>query len=217
MGRKSLDLIGQRFGRLTVVCKNDERYDGRHTFWKCKCDCGNEIVVRKDSLLNGHSKSCGCYLQERYRDGHLKTHGMKNTRIYRTWRSMKDRCTNKNCSNYNRYGGRGITVCDEWKNDFKNFYNWAMENGYSDELTIDRMNVNGDYCPENCRWVSILEQNYNKRNNIIISVYGERLTIKEISEKYNIPKTKVRKRYYAGIIDEERLLYSGNLKSKKHC
>lgn len=217
MGRKSLDLIGQRFGRLTVVCKNDERYDGRHTFWKCKCDCGNEIVVRKDSLLNGHSKSCGCYLQERYRDGHLKTHGMKNTRIYRTWRSMKDRCTNKNCSNYNRYGGRGITVCDEWLHDFEKFYDWAMENGYSDDLSIDRINVNYGYCPENCRWVSILEQNYNKRNNIIISVYGERLTIKEISEKYNIPKTKVRKRYYAGIIDEERLLYSGNLKSKKHC
>lgn len=196
MGRKALDLTGKRFYKLTVICKDDSMYDGKHVFWKCICDCGNEIIVRKDSLISGHSKSCSCYLQERYKDGHLKTHGMKNTRLYAIWLGMKQRCYNKNASKYKNYGGRGVTVCDEWVNDFENFYLWSINNGYEKRLTIDRISVNGNYCPENCRWATFEIQNYNKRTTLKVNVNGIDKTLKELEDEYKIPLSILRKRYY---------------------
>lgn len=195
MGRKVFDLTGKRFLRLTAICKVDEMYDGRHVFWKCKCDCGNEVVVRKDSLLDGHAKSCGCYLQERYKDGHLRTHGMKNTRLYKIWSGMKDRCLNEHSHNYSRYGGRGINICQEWIDNFIYFYNWAMENGYADDLSIDRIDVNGNYEPNNCRWVVSEVQNYNKTITVKIKINGEYKTLKDIEKEYGIPLSTLRGRY----------------------
>lgn len=195
MGRPMLDISGKRFFRLVAIEKDDSKYDGRHVYWKCKCDCGNEVIVRKDSLLSGHAKSCGCYLQERYKDGHLKTHGMKNTRIYGIWGGMKTRCFCKSAPKYSSYGGRGITVCKDWTDDFMNFYNWSMNNGYSDELTIDRIDPNGNYEPSNCRWANHETQNYNKRSTRKIVVDGKEKTLKDIEKEYGIPMSTLRSRY----------------------
>ena len=218
MGRPMLDITGRRFFRLVAIERDDSKSDGHHIFWRCKCDCGNEIVVRKDSLLSGHAKSCGCYLDKKRHDGQNKTHGMKHTRIYNVWQSMKDRCFNPNATKYNYYGGRGISVCEEWRNKengFLNFYNWSMTNGYAKDLTIDRINVNGNYEPSNCRWATIAEQNNNKRTNIKASVFGKEMTVREISDKYGLSTQVVRRRIKSGITDEKKLLYKGNLRELK--
>lgn len=132
---------------------------------------------------------------------------------------MIDRCKNPKNKDFEKYGGRGIKVCDEWvgENGAENFMNWAYQNGYDEnvekgECTIDRIDVDGNYEPYNCRWANMEEQSYNRRNTIRIPVYGEELTIKEISEKYNIPKSKVRSRYNTGIREEKKLLYKGDLR-----
>lgn len=175
MGRKAIDLTGERFGKLTVI-----EYAGsknKHTMWKCKCDCENETIISGDSLKRGKSKSCGC-LQRKA----VTKHKMYDTRIYHIWRHMKERCYNKNYKRYSDYGGRGITICDEWKNDFAAFYNWAITNGYADDLTIDRIDVNGNYESSNCRWVDMKTQQNNRRNNHLVTVNGVTYTIAEWSK-----------------------------------
>lgn len=194
MPRPIRNLKGQRFFRLVVIERAFRKDDTHHAFWKCKCDCGNEITVRADSLLNGHAKSCGCYLQERYSDGHLKTHGHSYDRIYSTWQGIKQRCLNTKCQAYDLYGGRGITICDSWLS-FENFYDWALKNGYADNLSIDRINVNGNYEPSNCRWANCETQNYNKRDTRRVEICGEKKTLLQISREYGIPLTLVRSRY----------------------
>ena len=168
---KFIDLTGKRFGRLTVV-ERAENKNG-YTMWKCKCDCGNETVVYGAHLSGGKTKSCGCLCLEK-----ISKHSLCDTHLYRIWASMKDRCYNAKAQPYERYGGRGITVCDEWKNDFTTFYNWAMSNGYSDDLTIDRIDVNGNYEPSNCRWVDVITQANNKRNNIKVNLNGEIVSLR---------------------------------------
>ena len=143
---------------------------------------------------------------------------MKHTRIYNVWQSMKDRCFNPNATKYNYYGGRGISVCEEWRNKengFLNFYNWSMTNGYAEDLTIDRIDVNGNYEPSNCRWATIAEQNNNKRTNIKASVFGKEMTVREISDKYGLSTQVDRRRIKSGITDEKKLLYKGNLRELK--
>lgn len=192
MGR-FIDLTGQRFGRWTVL-----RYAGSHNgaFWECRCDCGTVRVVRGCSLRYGESKSCGCSRAEATaRENTLRktTHGMSRTRLYSIWANMKYRCS-PSCSKhfYDLYYGRGIRVCPEWENDFEAFYRWAMAHGYRDELSIDRIDNDGNYEPSNCRWVTEEVQANNRSTSKFITYNGETLTEKQWAKKLNISYDTIR-------------------------
>lgn len=178
------DLTGKRYGRLTVI-KRVYKEGDKKTYWMCKCDCGNETVVLASNLKRGHTTSCGCLKIERTKETN-STHGLSRTRIYHIYKNMKDRTTNDHNIGYKNYGGRSIKICDEWLNDFEKFYNWSMENGYKDGLTIDRINVNGNYEPSNCRWVTMKVQSNNRRNNHNITYNGETHTLSQWSERLGI-------------------------------
>ena len=158
---KFIDLTGQKLGRLVVIKRAKNR--GRRTCWLCRCMCGNECVVNADSLRREATQSCGCLNAETARKTRT-IHGQSRKRLHNIWMSMRRRCASQKYHAYHLYGGRGIRVCDEW-NDFVNFYQWAMANGYSEELTIDRVDINESYTPENCRWTSQHQQAANTRTN----------------------------------------------------
>lgn len=147
------NIANQRFGRLTVVVATKKRSSNRNVIWLCRCDCGNLTEVRRDSLLSGRIKSCGCLHEEKIRAGNPK-HGGWGARLYRIWRGMKERCRNPRGRDYCRYGGRGIIVCDEWNKDYIAFQEWALSHGYTSGLTIDRINNDGNYEPSNCQWIT---------------------------------------------------------------
>ena len=174
---------GQKFGRLTVVSLDEAR---KNQYYICICDCGKEKSVLKYDLLAGKIKSCGCLLREtssiRCKKRNYK-HGLGRTRLCHIWGDMKRRCYNKSHKDYKDYGGRGIIICDNWLNDFCSFYNWAMANGYKDKLSIDRIDVNGNYEPSNCRWVTIEEQARNKRNSFFITYKGKTKCLSEWSRE----------------------------------
>ena len=180
------NLTVQKFGKLTVIkrVENDKHY---HKKWLCKCDCGNYKEVLQSCLLSGSTKSCGCLRLEINKTlKRNKKHGLSNTRLHKTWRGILDRITNPKNKQYSYYGGRGISICDEWKNDFKAFYDWAMSNGYADNLTIDRIDNNGNYEPSNCRWATYKIQNRNKNNIKKVEYKGKIYCASELAEKYNI-------------------------------
>lgn len=180
---KIINLVGMRFGRLSVMERAENK--GNHPAWTCKCDCGSMCVVTGTHLRSGHTLSCGCLQRERTSNAR-KSHGMGESRIYRIWANMKSRCFNSNAQFYQDYGGRGITVCDEWKDDFQAFYNWSILHGYSDELTIDRIDNDKGYSPGNCRWTTRKEQQNNRRNNHYITYNGETLTVTEWANRLGI-------------------------------
>lgn len=155
------DLTGQRFGMLTVVSKSGVDKYGISQ-WQCLCDCGGSSIASISNLRNGNTTSCGCYGRRRKSEAN-RTHGGSGTRLHRIWKAMKVRCYDQNFQFYRHYGGRGITICDEWRNNFEAFRDWALANGYEDALTIDRIDNDKGYSPDNCRWVTMVEQNQNKR------------------------------------------------------
>ena len=186
--RKRKNLIGQTFGRLTVIAEGKTRESDnkrKQYYWLCQCSCGSQPKeINQNSLLSGEIISCGCYHSEHNHEYGFK-HGMSHTRIYTIWSGMIQRCCNPNAKNYPRYGGRGITVCEEWK-EFKKFYEWSKISGYSDNLTIERLDNNGNYCPENCTWITKQKQMRNTRRNHYIKYNDEELTLTEWARKFDM-------------------------------
>lgn len=198
------DLTGRKFGRWTVVepvpphliCGRNIRY------WKCECGCDKHTIkeVGERELLTGKSQSCGCYKMERMHEAARRAntkHGMTNTRLYRIYKHMMNRCYNENDISYQKYGAKGITVCDEWSS-FEPFRDWALSNGYTDNLTIDRIDSSCGYCPDNCRWTGYDEQNNNRSVVKIIEYNGEAHSISEWAKKLNMPYKKLWKRIHVG-------------------
>lgn len=195
-----VDRTGQQYGHLTVIGKGERKYFPCGTWattWICKCDCGNTTTVLAENLRSGHTQSCGCRKMEGARKA-LLIHGDSankcGTRLYRIWRSMKQRCIDRGCPAYKDYGGRGILICEEWF-DYTKFKEWALSNGYSEELSIDRIDVNGNYEPSNCRWATRIEQANNKRNNHRITIGDRTQTLAQWMRELNKSEYQILRTY----------------------
>lgn len=201
--RCTIDLTGRTFGRLTVI-QYDHSKNG--AYWLCRCECGKTKVIKGNSLTKGVTTSCGCKSRE-MSINRSTTHGMTGTRIYRIRSGMIARCYKENATSYPKYGAKGITVCDEWlgENGFINFYNWAMENGYKDNLTLDRINPKGNYEPSNCRWATYKEQANNTKATVFLTYNGETKPASEWAEIVGISQSAITHRKRKGWTDEECL------------
>lgn len=195
---KRENIAGQRFGYLVAAEFAGVDKNG-HAIWMCKCDCGNEKLALTHKLKNKQVMSCGC-MQHKY------SHGQTNTRLYHIWRTMKARCLDPGSHKYSSYGGRGITICDEWADSFEAFRAWALANGYADDLSIDRENNDGNYCPENCRWATSVTQANNTRRNRRISHNGETHTVAEWSRITGLSKSALCHRLERGWSVDKALL-----------
>lgn len=198
---KFKDLVNQKYGKLTVLERADGaiRKNGKsRTAWRCLCECGNETIVNSDALIKGTQVSRGCYKNQRLSEMRTK-HGKTNTRLYSVWSGIKNRCYNPNTYEYRFYGARGITMCSDWKQNFMSFYNWAIKNGYDENADrgmyeLDRIDCNGDYSPDNCRFLTRKEQMNNMRSNHIIECNGESHSIAEWSRITGVNQYKIRNR-----------------------
>lgn len=175
---KQRNLVGNKYNKLLVIESCGQCKNGLHFYSKVKCDCGNTFLVRDTQLVNNKIKSC--------RHCGSATHKKTNTRLFNIWQSMKQRCSVYSGKNYKDYYAKGITVCEEWQNDFINFYHWAINNGYQDNLSIDRIDNKSGYNPQNCRWADAITQANNKSNNKIIMYNNKKYTLAQLSREYGI-------------------------------
>lgn len=199
MNKNIIDLTGKRFGLLTVIEIAGKAPNGRIQ-WRCICDCGTEKIVKGHDLKSGETKSCGCYKYRKKLDSKNRIPATSK-RLYKVWASMIQRCENKRCERYGDYGERGIRVCDEWRKNYYSFENWALSKGYIEsakrgQCTIDRIDNNKGYCPENCRWVTNKIQCNNRRNNRLLTLNGETHTLTEWADIKGIPGQVVRDRLF---------------------
>lgn len=194
------NLEGNRYGRLLVIRRASDHVQPsgrRRIMWLCKCDCGNMIEVFGDNLKKGVSQSCGCYRHDKL-SAIKSTHRETETKLYKVWRGIKTRCYNKHSKYYAQYGGRGIVMCDEWLDSFESFSYWAEASGYSEGSTIDRIDNDGMYSPDNCRWVDMKVQANNRRSNILLTLNGETHNITQWADIIGISPKTLFSRYYSG-------------------
>lgn len=199
----SIDIIGMRFGRLKVISFDNLYTKHKEKLYTCECDCGNITYVIKGSLVYGYTKSCGC-IHSAVVSKNFSTHKMSGTKIYRVWKAMKKRCQNPKDARYQDWGGRGIIVCEKWKT-FEGFYK-DMGSTYKEGLSIDRINVNSNYCKENCKWSTTDEQANNKRNTIVVTYKGENGTLRDMCRRLNLSYGNAYMRIRRGHSVEEALM-----------
>jgi len=198
-----IDLTNEKFGRLTVIEKTDKRGSGGAVFWRCVCSCGKTTDVSSSCLRGNQTKSCGClFLDLASQKGkNKKIHGKSETRIYRIWSNMKSRCYSTTNKKYPSYGGRGIIVCDRWKDSFANFYEDMGEPPL--DCSLDRIDVNGNYEKQNCRWATQKEQQNNRRDNVIITIGEKPMTMASYCETHGLNPDKVQQRLKRGWTQEK--------------
>lgn len=206
--KEAINMIGFKTGKLTVIARASSKYG--QAMWLCQCECGNKHEYTGGSLRRGKVKSCGCVRDNKrlrqeiaYRTIAKTKHGDCFSRLYFVWLCIRRRCDSPYDTSYKHYGGRGIKVCDEWNHDYLAFKKWALENGYDEnaprgQCTIDRIDVNGDYSPQNCRWINMKEQCKNKRNSVLITFKGETLSTSEWAERTGLKQGTIYSRYKAG-------------------
>lgn len=203
--KRSIDITNQKFNMLTAV-----RYEyskDRKEFWLFHCECGNDKIMQKGNVTHGGTISCGCVIKKAVSESNVRRskHGQYKSRLHRIWANAKQRCMNPNCKDYARYGGRGITFYQDWADDFSKFYDWAIENGYNDELTIERIDNSKGYSPDNCKWITSAEQQRNTRKNRFYTINGETKTLTEWCEIYDKVPNTIRYRLKRGMSIEEAL------------
>lgn len=206
---------GVRFNHITVI-RRDFKKKGQWYFL-CRCDCGNEIYVSISNLRN--KTSCGC-MTPQIRSDCQKKHGGKHERLYKVWDGIKFRCNSPSCKNYKAYGGRGIKICPEWKTDYAAFRKWAYENGYDDkapkgQCTLDRIDVNGDYEPSNCRWANVVTQANNRRTNVYLTYNGEKKTIADWARVSGVPRKTLEHRVRNGWSTEAAIFTKPDRRNKR--
>lgn len=217
---KLADLTGQRFGRWVVLRRDGIDRFGNST-WVCQCDCGKEKIVTAPALKSGASQSCGCLRTEMSQISIQKLHAAKKIsyprvrRLYSIWRKMRNRCYNSLNSSFRDYGGRGIDICAEWAN-FYAFQDWALSHGYAANLTLDRIDVDGDYCPDNCRWVTMVRQERNKRNTIYLTYKGEKRPLADWADTIGVKWKTLYSRWKRGWSDERILNTPIKTKGDQH-
>lgn len=215
------DIIGKKFNLLTPYDYYEKRTPRktpnhgnktRHLYiYKCHCDCGNEFEVERYNLMSGHTQSCGCQHKERARKAvseAKRTHGDSHKRLYKIWHSMKIRCNVPSVEGYKWYGAKGIRVCDEWNNSYESFKEWSLSHGYTEKLSIDRIDYNGDYTPDNCRWVTMKEQQNNRCNNNWITYNGKTQTFTQLAEEHGINPYTLHSRVYQRGWDLDKALHT---------
>lgn len=190
MGKERVNIIGKRFGNLVVL--SHSHTNGYTRCFLCQCDCGNQTIVAKNALTTGKQVSCGCLRNKRIADLNRLPNGY--LRLGKIYRAMKKRCYDTKSNRYDRYGARGIKICDEWLSDINAFRKWSIENGYKDGLSIDRIDNNGDYSPNNCRWVEPTEQSNNTSRTVMIEYNGKTQTLTQWANELNIPKSTLHNR-----------------------
>lgn len=208
------DETGNRYGRLTVL--EYAGTNGHNALWKCKCDCGNECVKLGIQLRRQQTRSCGCIHKEQLSARNQRYSVIAPRRLYQTWHGMIDRCEKRKSKYYCNYGGRGISVCEEW-HDFDSFASWALTHGYSDDLTIDRVDNDGNYCPENCKWSTKVEQENNKRTNRRVEIGGKTMNLGQWCETYGISPITVQSRLRYGWNIEDAIKTPVSPKKKVMC